>query len=140
MKQFLGVLFLLATAQASAAQYVGSADSGVAKGWPQKNSFYASGQQTQVFLVLNRTTIHPYTGETRGEVQFNVGYGEGHNGVDFYGTYIRQGNRLYFYFDGKQYRAARGARLVQRGADQCLSIVMSNERPPVLLCEGAIGA
>ncbi len=141
MKKFWLVLFFVAAAQAGAATYVGSVDSGIASGWPLQNRFFASGQPTQVFATLNRTLQNPYTGETRGTVEYNVGYGEGHSGTTFTGTYIRQGNNVYFYFTGKLYPAARGARLVvDQSGTLCLSIVMSTSRRPVLLCEGPIGA
>ena len=85
MKKFWLVLFFVAAAQAGAATYVGSVDSGIASGWPLQNRFFASGQPTQVFATLNRTLQNPYTGETRGTVEYNVGYGEGHSGTTFTG-------------------------------------------------------
>lgn len=141
MKQTLIAALLFVAAHAGAATYVGSADTGIALSWPTQNSFYPSGQKDQVFITLTRTLINPYTGETRGTIQFNVGYGEGRQGTDFYGSYIRQGNHLYFYFDGKRYPMARGARLVEKqDGTRCLSIIMSTSRPAVQLCEGPIGA
>ncbi len=94
----VAVLGLSISGVVSARTYVGSADTGIAKGWPQSNAFYPSNVSSQVALTLD---------SDRGTVEFSVGVGEGQTPTNFEGTYVRQGDRIFLYFNGRRYSGAR---------------------------------
>jgi hypothetical protein len=133
----LGLVTAVLSSQGMGLTYVGSADSGLAENWPVSDGFEPTGQQDQVFLTLKRQGV---TGGTAyGTARFNVGFGEGSHGVDFYGTYTRRGSELRIDFENKNYEGARKAQLIERNGVPCVSIPMPNPRRPVVLCEGPIG-